>query len=215
MLTLPELRRRCAHLQSAALPANPHQALAQRGLYTKALAPYAAQGSRTEFNSHNPNLGWKIHLNVPVANVAAVSDHLRSKNYFHKFLLGGELEHGKVFTVYLGSAEFAQEEARRISGDIGELFSQPVDTLEAEFAPGVVARFVDPTVRGDRGLGVRPPLGQNFLQYGSAGIVYDEMFNPYRLSLPGKSREQLIAMAEEHAFAALEALHGAYFTGAR
>ncbi len=91
----------------------------------------------------DPNIGWKIHLNVLPRYVKIVSEYLKQNGYAHKYLSGGEQDVGKVFTVYIGSHELIQKLSKEISKDLIQYLSKPVaQNGDIEFAPGVVARFV-------------------------------------------------------------------------
>jgi hypothetical protein len=202
-LTLEELRRRCTHPLSGNLQPNPHQSLADVSAYVSVLDEYGyPEGTRTDYDdTHGQTVGWKFHLNAPPASVREVSGYLRRSRYNHKFLKGGEVEHGKIFTVYIGSRGLAEQEGARISTDLRAWLARPVDELEAEFAPGVVARFRDNHCRTD---------GPRFAQYGSAGISYLEGMHPSCIA-GGYERNKPIV--EQLSFDALVSLHGSYFTG--
>ena len=104
----------------------------------------------------NPNIGWKLHLNVRPKFVEIVSQYLIDNDYCHKYLSGGLPVDGKVFTVYVGS----YESAIRVSGEISEkidfCLSKPAAIGEIEFVSGVVGRFVCG--------------GDEFWSYGSCGF---------------------------------------------
>jgi hypothetical protein len=86
-------------------------------------------------------IGHKIHLNIEAKDVAAVSKYLKDNGYRHKYLSGGEIEDGKVFTVYIGSKDLTDELAQKISSDLQTYLRRPVFLDEVEYAPNVVGRF--------------------------------------------------------------------------
>lgn len=128
--------------------------------YRRALKEYGhhAQENRWQFHEDNPNIGYKFHLNVSPEDVQMVSKFLIENDYEHKYLSGGELEDGKVFTVYTGSKEQTERIAQEVSNGIGSLLQTPNATGEVPFAPNIVGRFVG---RGDE-----------FQQYGRNGVSY-------------------------------------------
>lgn len=88
-----------------------------------------------------PHIGWKFHINVAVNNCLIVSNWLKEKKFYHKLLNGGELEEGKIFTIYIGSYNLAKKLAQEIHQGVGKLISKPVDKNELEFKPGIIGRF--------------------------------------------------------------------------
>lgn len=152
---------------------------------------------------NDPNIGWKIHLNVAPENVAAVADYLIEEGYFHKYLQGGEVEDGKIFTVYIGSQDLTASLAKEISQDIGSYLAKPLAHDEIEFAPGIVGRFVGPT--------------NEFRQYGYHGMsslnndpdAIAVVFNP----LSPSEKESLQKNIATRSFDALKTKYGDYFTG--
>jgi hypothetical protein len=81
------------------------------------------------------NIGWKIHLNVCPENTKAVSEYLISQEYYHKYFGGGEIEDGKIFTVYIGSYLLTEKLAREIYHDIYWILARSRIPGELEFAP--------------------------------------------------------------------------------
>jgi hypothetical protein len=90
----------------------------------------------------NPDLGWKLHLNVSPENVDPVSEFLADNGFVYKYLHGGLPSVGKVFTVYCGSNYYANLCANLISVNVGQFLDYPAAVGEVEFAPGIVGRFV-------------------------------------------------------------------------
>lgn len=89
----------------------------------------------------NCNIGHKIHLNVAPDCVHAVSEYLKDNKYHHKYLSGGDVSDGKIFTVYLGSHNNAYKWAKVISNDLDGKLLRPLDKSEIEYAPNVCGRF--------------------------------------------------------------------------
>src|SRR5690606_45734 len=83
--------------------------------------------SKTDFIDGNPNVGHKLHLNVPLEHVKVVSDYLKANDYCHKYLHGGEVEDGKMFTLYIGSHQLAFHLAQIISRDLKGKLARPVE----------------------------------------------------------------------------------------
>lgn len=111
----------------------------------------------------NANTGHKLHLNVPLASVRIVSDHLKMLGVQHKYLRGGEVDDGKIFTVYCGSKDRADAIAQQISRDLGSLLRRPMDTSEIEYAPNVVGRFAGAFTGPDAEFGQYPLMGMRGL----------------------------------------------------
>ena len=210
--TLAFLREAAKHNGSQGLPINPASLYAKKGKaaaetayywYNRALGEYEfpsrrANPARFDYGD-NPNHGWKTHLNVTIENAVAVADYLQSDGYRHKFLMGGDIGDGKIFTLYLGSFEKAQAEAERISNELEGRLAKPVDHGEIELAPGVVGRF-----RTER-FGFNP--------YGTSGLsTLTTHINPY-LMMNGTEEEKAnyLARAEEASCGQLIKLFGDYF----
>lgn len=110
--------------------------------YQATLAPYEfhlPESDKTDFPK-DPNEGYKLHLNVPIACVQAVSEYLKTEGYNHKYLSGCD-DPGSLFTLYIGSHRLAFALAKRISTDLSKYLAKPTRTDEVEFAPNVVGRF--------------------------------------------------------------------------
>lgn len=152
----------------------------------------------------NPNLGWKFHLNVIPENVIAVSEYLKESQFNHKYFSGGELEDGKVFTLYIGSHDLAKKLAKELSRDLQGKLARPNNHHEIEFASGVIGRF-----RGDK---------KYFTSYGPYGFSLREDYriSPAALSgLTGDAREaKYNEIAQQPALFSLRKLkndYGKYF----
>jgi hypothetical protein len=159
--------------------------------YSKRLTPYIvfpdeldehtagnAGEKKVEFRDENANIGWKFHLNVAQKDVVAVSDYLKANGYCHKYLSGGEIGDGKVFTVYIGSYALAKKLAGQISTDLQNRLARPEPkSYEIEFAAGVVGRFSGPRSMFD--------------QYGTCGftLLNDDMKVIKRILSWGSGRE--------------------------
>ncbi len=114
--------------------------------YTAILPDYHTKGDpKYEFWKGDPGTGFKCHLNVTPDNVLSVSEFLKSHGYHHKYLSGGDVEDGKIFTVYLGGKNQSERIVREISDGIGDLLSEPMANVlkyEALYAPKIPGRFV-------------------------------------------------------------------------
>lgn len=191
--------------------------------YEKALAPHqirwaevrayeqqnAAKKKEDLLYEDDPNIGWKLHLNVEPVFVKLVSDYLRGTGHVHKYLSGGEIQDGKVFTLYIGSYALAQRCAHAISEALTPLLclSKPGDNQEIEFAAGVVGRF-----SGEK--------KQGFDAYGSCGFSLLKADKDAYVELLMRNKngptytQDLKAAAEEaeiNAFRKLQAIYGGYF----
>ncbi|HYD34505.1 MAG TPA: hypothetical protein VD999_00385 [Vitreimonas sp.] len=90
-----------------------------------------------------PDIGYKLHLNVKPSNAKSVSEFLMAHDYEHKFLQGGEIDDGKIFTVYTGSLITTQKIAAEISANLSTLLEPGVASGEVAFDPQrlIVGRF--------------------------------------------------------------------------
>lgn len=203
-------------------------------LYKDALL-YAEQNpekSKTSFIINNDaNVGWKFHLNCEPDSAKDISKFLADNGYYYKYLSGGELEDGKVFTVYVGSHELSEKLAREISDSISSKLAKPVDHQEIEFAPGVIGRFVGPRnlptqddgeMKVGRGIFSERAPNNGFHQYGTSGFSILNSFNSYNIykmsAGQGKSEEERLVEAkkiqdfgEVQSFLKLKELYGDYF----
>lgn len=162
----------------------------------------------------NPNIGWKLHLNIGPENVKNVSKYLIDNGYDHKYLHGGRITNGKIFTIYIGSHKLTRELAQQISRDLKSCLCRPIDQKETEFALGVSARFVN-------------PKGEGFYQYGFSGgmqTIEDDQkkFTELQLKHIGKKisdeefKNQFKTLQKKSCFNSykkLKQIYGEYFTG--
>lgn len=201
---------------SQPLPPNPHSevgvALGSLKSYESVLVPYSYSPERkkspgSKFNfAFEKGLGWKIHLNATPENVKKISEYLKSNEYEHKYLSGGDPSDGKVFTIYFGSKSKLDEWSEVLASDLKSYISRPATNGEVEVAPGISARFDPGQARGDR-----------FFRYGYFGVpVYrgdtsEESVNSKRILLEGSTdeKEEVTRLSYEK----LSDLYGSYFTG--
>jgi len=110
--------------------------------YRSELPEYMDQGNGRWREDHTEGIsGWKFHLNVEPNNVKEVSNLLKDKGFKHKYLKGGEVDSGKIFTVYTGSKRMTERGVRMISDNLGHLLATPKAGGEVPFAPNIVGRF--------------------------------------------------------------------------
>lgn len=218
-------KQKCHHPASQNLPDNPTIATADYGAYRSVLQEYKwhdlsehnnahPSAKKTDFIiPHNPNLGWKIHLNIAPEHVKEVSGYLQENGYNHKYLSGGELEDGKIFTVYIGSFASTTYLSQRISEDIRQHLAKPNNTSEVEFAPGIIGRFVAIGNTGEK-------KSPHFNQYGTCGYSFTDeawnelsTFNAFGKNDPDYQAKQAIIKAEgeRKSFIALKEAFGDYF----
>lgn len=84
-------------------------------------------------------------MNVKPENVRQVAATLKLGGYHHKYLSGGEVENGKIFTVYTGSKEQTEQIIKVIAdSEVAGLLEKPLadDSGEVPYAPNIVGRFV-------------------------------------------------------------------------
>jgi hypothetical protein len=116
-----------------------------KNLYSNYPEPYDTGWEKFKNTEKNDdiewNVGWKFHINVSPDNCLMVSSWLKDNNYCHKLLHGGEIEDGKIFTVYIGSYELSKKLAKEVSQGVGKFISKPVDITEIEFEEGIIGRF--------------------------------------------------------------------------
>lgn len=224
---LKKLKQRETGSMSQNLPENPYSFMdpKKRGeAYLQQLKDYNFNGmkEKTDFKfSDDPNIGWKLHLNVTPENVKEVSHVLSEKGYCHKYLMAGDASDGKVFTIYIGSRKKTEEEAQQISTSLKGLLSKPVNKAEVEFAPGVVARFTAKNPHSDKSMSFTGPNRAKFHHYGSLGLVWlmDDM------NIAIRNRQKMSAdqfdewfskekfAIELRAYAELKKEFGEYFSG--
>jgi hypothetical protein len=95
------------------------------------------------FFGGNPNFGYKLRLNIAIADVIKVSEFLKEKGLTHKFLHGADGV-GEVFTVYTGSKDRTDAVAQILSEDLKDELKMPVGGKEVEIAPNVIGYFTSP-----------------------------------------------------------------------
>lgn len=219
LLTLPILKELSTHPKSGSLPENSYTKLTKP--YVDILPEYSRSRDQIEsynqahpgqnkidfLDPNNPNLGWKFHLNVQPGQVLKVSQYLTGNGYYHKFLTGGELEDGKVFTVYIGSKKKIDQLAAQVSQDLQPFLSKPTDHREIEFAPGVVGRFV------------AKDNSEEFHAYGTHGLVFLKKYFDKSIEIimqKGSATAVPASLTEEaisESFRRLKEKYGTYFTG--
>jgi len=111
--------------------------------YLSELDEYVESGNGKWKDHHKDGVkgGWKFHLNVEPHNVIEVSKFLKDKGFNHKYLSGGEVDSGKIFTVSTGSKKMTERSVRLISDNVGNLLAEPKARGEALFAPNITGRF--------------------------------------------------------------------------
>jgi hypothetical protein len=102
------------------------------------------------------NKGCKLHLNISPENTLLVSRWLKINNFAHKLLSGGDIENGKIFTVYIGSYDLCTKMSSKIFNALNQYLCKPADDREIEFESGIIGRFVDDS--------------KDFEQYGTCGF---------------------------------------------
>ena len=209
---LNTLRERAKHPLSAGLPINSATNPSDKALYTNVLPEYGAsthQSSedKTEFlDDKNPNLGWKLHLNVSPKNVIEVSRYLVENGYDHKYLSGGEHDDGKIFTIYIGSRQKTEELASKLSNDLRPHLAKPVHHNEIEFATGVIGRFCAAFRGGE------------FRKYGTSGMdtlrsAFDEHIGVLMMPPSRAKYKETLRELERKSFKRLNELYDTYFIG--
>ena len=210
-------RDRTVCARSDFLEANPYMNDDSYNRYRDILPEYALSPADVkEYNSSNPdsqkfdckdpNEAWKLHLNVRPEDIVSVSSYLQENGYLHKYLSGGELSDGKVFTIYVGSYDLVTKLAEEISSDLQEKLCRPGHHGEIELAAGVVGRFAGPK--------------KEFGKYGTSGFSFlrsdASLYNNYVNTAIGSSNyqeqlEKLRTMAETKGYSRLLELYGDYF----
>lgn len=114
--------------------------------YLQALEQYQFQPADSEhhFFGGESNIGYKLRLNIALADVQRVSEYLKEKGLNHKFLSGADGS-GEVFTVYTGSKDRTDAVAQLISTNLSDVLCRPVGNKELEFAPNVAGYFTTPS----------------------------------------------------------------------
>ncbi len=178
--------------------------LAQKG-YTDASPEYTHIVNPPEttafWNPEEPYLGWKLHLNVRAEDVPFVKEFLLQNDFSHKYLSGGEIEDGKIFTIYCGSKKMADRNAQRIVAHCKDVLCAPLAFDEIVIAPGVCGRFVgDLKDFTQYGHGVK---GMGILHDRASGLVFSDASN----------RKSLLLQAFTMTYSALARSYGEYFYG--
>jgi hypothetical protein len=160
--------------------------------------------SKTDFRGYGTNIGYKLHLNVPISRIRYVANYLQKEEFCHKYLSGGEILDGKVFTIYTGSRSLTERMAQKISTDLGDVLARPMEhNDEREIAQNISGRF---NVRGG-----------DFVQYGN-GLKGIPMLREDAVRLlytkDPEARKTIIDLAFKKSFIKLKDLFGEYFYGA-
>jgi hypothetical protein len=182
-----------------------------QGNFVKVLPPYSWSPPKTARNfwGGDANIGHKLHLNVPLNSVKTVSRHLKLLGVEHKYLSGGEVDDGKIFTVYCGSKNRADMIAQQISRDLAHDLRRPLAVSEAEYAPNVCGRFV-----GSLAEWSQYPKGKMRGITPLAGDPEKELLFPTIFKqLPGTEQERVSRMALRRSFELAASKYGKYFYG--
>lgn len=189
--------------------------------YTSELAEYSdekveATSLATDFFvPGNPNIGFKLHLNVPIADVRRASEYLRAQGIHHKYLFGGEIDQGKIFTIYTGSKNKTDEVAKKVSADMSDWLCRPADRDEIEFAPNVIGRFAAINVHVKEDLG----SDRTWHQYGNGlrgvPMLWSDcsQFGPWGIKPGDKDYQPALLEAFDRTYAKLANQFGPYFYG--
>lgn len=161
--------------------------------------------TKTDFQQYNSNVGYKLHLNVPILHVRKVAEYLRREKFCHKYLSGGEILDGKIFTIYTGSRNMTDAMAQTISTDLAGLLARPLEKNdEREIAPNISGRF---NVQGG-----------DFVQYGN-GLKGIPMLREDAVTLlytkDPEARKARIDLAFKKSYIKLKGLFGDYFYGSK
>lgn len=186
------------------LPQNREESLRIQKAYEEELPEYSKTNlgipnETIDFWKENEiNCGHKLHLNVAIKNVKKVSEYLVANNICHKYLFGGEIDDGKIFTIYTGSKDMTDKIAKKLSADLGDLLCKPIDNSEIEYAPNVIGRF-----KGS---------SKDFHQYGCGIRGISMLMEDARIVILAKD-ESHIPLAFQKAYQKLAEEHGIYFYG--
>ncbi len=179
------------------LPKNKSEWKIKDKIWTEKLKSYGRfdlgkKGETTEFlDEKNIAVGHKLHLNVAIKDVQKVSDYLTDNNICHKCMNGGDIEDGKIFTIFVGSKNMADKIAKQISLDIGALLCKPIAKDEIEYAENVSGRFVGSKKRfsqyghGLRGIPMLVTDGESIILGGKVDLndgfdrAYEALANTY------------------------------------
>lgn len=220
---LDEFHKRIHHPRSQDLPENNFTDDLDYVTYYKKLPKYQVKWDDVfTYDEKNPGnikhdhtktkttqVGWKLHLNVQPEHVQEVSQYLSQNGYAHKFLYGGDIQDGSVFTVYTGAYRLTSECAGQLSTDLHQFLSRPTNQNELEFAPGVVGRFQGPK-GGKDGFADKGPSGfsltEDSAEYWLNILKYHKQDPDYQERV-----EQQKKISETTSFKKLYELYGGYF----
>ena len=175
--------------------------------YTQEFPEYesikAYSQSKADFRGYGIDVGYKMHLNVPISRVRNVASYLQRGAFCHKYLSGGEVLDGKIFTIYTGSRVMTEALAQKISADLGDALVRPIEhNDEREIAPNISGRF---NVRG-----------WDFTQYGwglkGIPMLHEDATRLLYTKDP-EARKAIIDQAFKKAFIKLKDQFGEYFYG--
>lgn len=171
--------------------------------YTEIMPEYRHEEgfSPSKCDMQKGGVGHKIHLNVSPENIKTISEYLIRKGYCHKFLNGGEILNGKIFTVYIGSHDLTNALAQTLSMDLQDYLSRPIAKEEVEYAPNIIGRFT-----GGR---------DEFQQYGFGirGItIHNKWADQMTWNTEGE-KGKILPLAFTDSYNALSNRYGSYFYG--
>jgi hypothetical protein len=151
------------------------------------------------------HLGHKLHLNVLPGHVRTVSEYLKRNQFNHKYLSGGEVALGKIFTIYIGPHDLAFFLADKLSEELNGRLCTPVDSSEIEYGPFVSGRFAGQGLIGGKLLGQHPQAGIRGM------ALFDEDIKRFagRMNLPENVRHFIF----NRTFNPLAAHLGSFFYG--
>lgn len=180
-------------------------------IYKQRLRPYIADPSfirpdKVDYGSTaNSDIGHKLHLNVRAEDVLFVAQYLKTTGYNHKYLSGGDISKGKIFTLYPGSKAVADQAALSISHDLTQVLCRPIAVDEIEYAPNISGRFVE------RGLLFHKD-GNGLIR--GIPLLYSDLDTIEKAEERGESvKAQEISRAFLRSFSELSTKYGTYFYG--
>lgn len=161
--------------------------------------------NKVDFGNFGINVGYKFHLNVSIANIGRVSTFLKKEGFSHKYLSGGEIADGKIFTIYVGAKDKSDEMATILSQELGPHLSRPLEKNdEIEIAPNISGRF--------------RAQGDDFIQYGfglkGIPMLREDARRLLYVSDP-TDKKRLLDEAFKRAFIKLKDVYGQYFYGTK
>jgi hypothetical protein len=140
-------------------------------LYTKNLDEYRHHISSDKVDKLHNDRHWKLHLNVEPNDCLEVSNYLKNNDYNHKFLSGGDISDGKIFTVYIGSFEKARRESKKLHTDLEHVLKKPAAKHNAYFSEGISGRF------SNSGKNNEKFISQGFHGFPHFNVKYDTIEN--------------------------------------